>query len=127
MSDLPFSSEHKARFQELLAIGELYALNGHNEHLDSGPWHLSCELTDSDTAFRLNTRFRAAVQKAAMAAGAPNRVNRLDWWIGKLAHGRPRAYIRDLIKRSAEYCEELETRALEFKRAWTEPAVPLQP
>jgi hypothetical protein len=120
-SDLPFSSEHKARFQELGAIGELYALNGHNENLDFGPWHLGCDLTDSDTAYRLKARFRAAAQKAAMAAGAPYRVNRLDWWIVKLAHGKPHPSIQDLIQRSAEYCEELETRAIELGRASTKP------
>jgi hypothetical protein len=116
---LPFSSEHKARFQELHAVGELHALNGHNENLDLGPWHLSCDLTDSDTADRLKARFRAAAQKVAMAAGAPHRVNRLDWWIGKLTHGKPLAFIQGLIQRSAEYSEELETRALEFGRSST--------
>ena len=35
-----------------------------------GPWLLGCDLTDSDTAYRLKTRFRAAAQKAALAAGA---------------------------------------------------------
>src|ERR1017187_4582956 len=89
MSDLPFSSEHKARFQELRTIGELCAVNGHSENLEFGPWHVICDLTDSDTAFRLNARFRAAAQKAAMAAGAPCRVNRRNWWIGKLTHGKP--------------------------------------
>ena len=121
MSDLPFSSEHKARFQELRAIGELYAVNSHNENLEFGPWHLTCDLTDLDTANRLNARFRAAVQKAAMAAGAPYRVTRLDWWIGKLTHGKPLGFIQDLIQRSAEYCEELETRGIELGRASTKP------
>ena len=121
MSDLPFSSEHKARFQELRAIGELYAVNSHNENLEFGPWHLTCDLTDSDTAYRLNARFRAAVQKAAMAAGAPYRVTRLDWWIGKLTHGKPLGFIQDLIQRSAEYFEELETRGIELGRASTKP------
>jgi hypothetical protein len=86
MSDLPFSSEHKARFQELRSIGELYALNGHNENLEFGPWHLNCDLNDSDTAYRLQARSRVAVQRAAMVAGAPYRVNRVDWWIGKLTN-----------------------------------------
>ena len=121
MSDLTFSTEHRARFQELRAMGELYAVNGHNENLDFGPWHLGCDLTDSDTAYRLKARFRAAAQKAEMAAGAPYRVNRLDWWIGKLTHGEPLPFIKDLIQRSAEYCEELETRALELGRASTGP------
>jgi hypothetical protein len=123
ISDLPFSSEHKARFQELRAIGELYAVNGHSENLDFGPWLVSCNLTDSDTAFRLNARFRAAAQKAAMAAAAPCRVNRLNWWIGKLTHGKPLGFIQDLIQRSAEYCEELETRGIELGRAPTKPDV----
>ena len=103
MSDLPFSSEHKARFQELRAIGELFAVNIDSKNLEFGPWLVSCDLADSDTAFRLNARFRAAAQKAVMAAGAPCRVNRLDWWIGKLTHGKPLGFIQDLIQRSAEY------------------------
>ena len=123
MSDLPFSSEHKARFQELRTIGELCAVNGHSENLEFGPWHVICDLTDSDTAFRLNARFRAAAQKAAMAAGAPCRVNRRNWWIGKLTHGKPLGFIQDLIQRSAEYCEELETRGIELGRAPTKPDV----
>jgi hypothetical protein len=121
MSDLPFSSEHKARFQELRAIGELSAINCHNERLEFGPWYLSCRLTDSDTEHRLMTRFRAAAKKAAMAAGAPYRVTRLDWWIGKLTDGKPLGILQDLIQRSAEYCEELETRALELGRASAKP------
>jgi hypothetical protein len=48
-------------------------------------------------------------------------VNRLDWWIGKLTHGEPRAYIQGLIQRSVEYCEELETRAIELGRASIRP------
>jgi hypothetical protein len=115
---MPFSSKHKARFQELCAIGELYAVNGHSQNLDLGPWHVSCDLADSDIAYRLNARFRAVAQRAAMAAGAPYRMNRLDWWIGKLTHGKPLPSIPDLIQRSADYCVELETRALEFGRAW---------
>jgi hypothetical protein len=72
MSDLPFSTEHRIRFQELHAVGELYAVNGHNENLDLGPWLVGCDLTDSDIASRLKARFRAAVQKAAMAATIGN-------------------------------------------------------
>jgi hypothetical protein len=120
MSDSPFSREHKTQFQELLAVGELHAHNINAEYLDFGPWHLGCDLTDSDAANRLKARFRAAARKAAMAAGAPYRVNLLDWWIGKLAHRKPMAFIQGLIRRSAEYCEELETRALELGR----PLVP---
>jgi hypothetical protein len=120
MSALPFSTEHRARFQELHAVGELYAVK--NEKLDFGPWWLvGCELTDSDHASRLKARFRAAVQRAAMSAGGPYRVNRLDWWIGQLTHGKPLAYIRDLIQRSIEYCEELEIRALELGERSTKP------
>jgi hypothetical protein len=116
MSDLPFSSEYKTRFQELGAVGELYGQSGHDEF---GPWQLGCDLTDLDAADRLKARFRAAAQKAAMAAGAPFRVNRVDWWIGNLAHGKPLAVIRDLNQLSFEYCEELETRALEVGGAST--------
>ena len=49
-----------------------------------------------------------------MAVGAPYRVNLLDWWISKLARGRPMGSIQGLIQRSSEYCEELETAALEL-------------
>jgi hypothetical protein len=73
MSDLPFSSEHKALFQELRAVGELHAINLHNQNLDFGPWQLGCDLTDVNTANRLKARFRVAVRKAAMAVGAPYR------------------------------------------------------
>ena len=112
MSDLPFSSGYKARFEELLEVGELHAINLHNQNLDFGPWQLGCDLTDSDNANRLKARFRAAVRKAAMAVGAPYRMNLLDWWISKLARGGPMGCIQGLIQRSAEYCEELETRIL---------------
>jgi hypothetical protein len=121
MSDLPFSSEHKARFQELREIGELHAIGGNDQNLDFGPWLLGCDLTDPDTAYRLKARFRAAAKKAAMAAGAPYRVNRVDWWIGKLAHGQPLPFIQDLIQLSAECCEELEARALELGAGPTKP------
>jgi hypothetical protein len=120
MSDSPFSREHRTQFQELLAVGELHAQNINAEYLDFGPWHLGCDLTDSDAADRLKARFRAAARKAAMAAGAPYRVNLLDWWIGRLAHRKPMVFIQGLIRRSAEYCEEMETRALELGR----PLVP---
>ena len=88
---------------------------------DSGPWLLGCDLTDPDTAHRLKARFRAAAQKTALAAGAPYRVNRLDWWISKLTHGNPLPFIQDLIQRSAGCCEELETRALELGGGSTTP------
>jgi hypothetical protein len=43
-------------------------------------------------------------------------VNRLDWWICKLARGKRRPYIKGLIQRSIEYCEELEGKASELGR-----------
>lgn len=111
-----FSEQHKALFQELLASGlELHATNFHLENLDSGPWSVSCNRGDSDSAARLVARFRAAVRKAASAAGAPYRVNLMDWWIGKLARGKRLPYIEGLIQRSAEYCEELESNASELR------------
>jgi hypothetical protein len=120
MSDLPgisFTGQHKAQFQELLAVGELYAINRHGENLDVGPWSVEGDHDrDSDAIDRLKTRFCAAVRKAALAAGAPPRVNRLDWWICKLARGKRRPYIKGLIQRSIEYCEDLEGKAFELGR-----------
>jgi hypothetical protein len=121
MPDLPFSRKHKARFQELLAIGELQAANNSKRNFELGPWAVCCDLTNVDIARRLEARFRAAVQQAAIAAGAPYRINRVDWWIGKLTHGRALGLMQDLIRRSAEYCEELETRAIELGRTSAKP------
>jgi hypothetical protein len=116
MTDWEFSGHHKAQFQELLATGlELHAINIHEESLDFGPWKVLCDRGDPDTALRLKTRFRAAARKAASATSAPCRVNLLDWWISKLVRGQKRAYIQGLIQRSAEYCEELESNALELR------------
>ena len=63
MSQLPFSNEHRARFRDLSAVGEVYAVNLHKENLYFGPWLLGCDSTDLDTAYRLKERFRAATQK----------------------------------------------------------------
>src|SRR5262249_14944597 len=68
-----------------------------------------------DTTARMKRRFRAAARKAAIAAGAPHRVNLLDWWISKLARGRRLPFIQGLIQLSIEYCEELESNSLELK------------
>jgi hypothetical protein len=106
----------------MLAVGELHAINLHNQNLDFGPWQLGCDRTDFDTANRLKAGFRAAARYAAMAVGAPYRVNLLDWWISKLARGRPMGSIQGLIQRSVEYCEELETTTLELGLAPTRPA-----
>ena len=38
-----------------------------------------------------------------------------------MTHGKLLAFIQDLNQRSAEYCEELETRALELGRVPTKP------
>jgi hypothetical protein len=100
----------------------LHAINLHGQNLDVGPWHLGCDLGDIDTAKRLKTRFRAAARNAAMALGAPDRVNRLDWWISKLARGRPMGSLQGLIQRSVEYCEELENTTIELGLAPTRPA-----
>jgi hypothetical protein len=116
VSDLLFSSEHKARFIELRASGEMFALNMHDENLSTGPWHVDCRLSDSDAAGRLKARFRAAIKKVALAAGAPGRVNRIDWWISKLTRGKQVQRLDDLIQRSAEFCEELEANAFELGR-----------
>jgi hypothetical protein len=114
MPDSPFSKEHRLGFLELLAAGELSALNGSDEHSDFGPWHLCRATGDSDSGRRLIDRFRAAVHTAALACGAPYRVNRLDWWVSKLVKGASLLSIDLLIKRSAEYCEQLEARSREI-------------
>jgi hypothetical protein len=115
IAESQFSGQHKAQFGELLAMGvELHALNRHREKLDFGPWSVGCDQGDSDTRVRIRARFRAAARKAAIAAGAPFRVNLLDWWISRLARGQRLPFIQGLIQRSVEYCEELESNALEL-------------
>lgn len=120
-ADLPFSSEHRAWFQELRAAGELHAANSPGDDRAWGPWLLLCDLGDSDSAYRLKARFRTAVKKAAIAGGGPYRVNRLDWWISKLACGEPLPSIQGLIERSVEFCEKLETNGIELGRAARKP------
>jgi len=111
----PFSALHKAEFKELIMTGELYALNRNQDCLDYGPWFVECDHPDSDTGIRLKKRFRATARKAAITAGAPARSNLLDWWVRRLARGQRRPYIYSLIQRSREYCEELESNALEAR------------
>jgi hypothetical protein len=113
MADPVFSNEHRAQFKQLLAIGEVHAINLHAEQFDFGPWVLGCDIRDHDTADRLKSRFRAAARKAAVAAAAPARANLLDWWIRKLARGN-RPYLQGLIQRSIELCEEFETASVEY-------------
>jgi hypothetical protein len=112
MADPAFSVEHRQTFRELRAIGELHAINLSLEQLDFGPWSLGCDIDNHDTADRLKGRFRAAVRKAAVAAGAPPRANLLDWWICRLAREN-RPYLQGLIQRSIELCEEFEAASIE--------------
>src|SRR5450759_3174195 len=115
MGDSQFPHEHKAQFQQLLEDGELYALNRHIGKRAFGPWLVNGDGSDPDAVTRLKTRFRAAVREAAIVAGAPSRVNLLDWWIRKLARGKMLHFIEGLIQRSAEYCEELKSNAVELR------------
>ena len=116
MDESRFSGQHKAEFRDLLAMGiELHANNLHLQKQDFGPWTVRCDDGDSQTKVRLKARFRAAARKAASTAGAPYRVNLLDWWISKLARGQRRPYLEGLIQLSIEYCEELESNAFELR------------
>jgi hypothetical protein len=118
MADPQFSGEHRAQFKQLLAIGEVYALNFHPEHLPFGPWALGSDnLGDEDASERLQTRFQAAVRKAAIPAGAPARVGLLDWWICRLAGRKKRFRLEGLIHRSIERCEDLESKSAELRLA----------
>ena len=119
MSDSPFSSDHRARFQELRTVGELYALNSSEQRDEFGPWHVSGRLAGPDETERRIARFRTAVRRAAMAGGAPYRVDLLNWWISKLARGKRLMSIEGLIQRSVEYCEELEASVAELGRGST--------
>src|SRR5690348_14941039 len=103
--NVPFSSRHKARFQELREIGELYAINVHDERPDLGLWRVKSDIRDSDLVGRLRRRFQAAVRRAAIDGGAPYRVNLVDWWISQLALGRALHFIQGLMERSIEFCE----------------------
>jgi hypothetical protein len=115
-SDRRFSQQHKAEFKELLAEGlELHALNSSDESLDFGPWRVYCTQGDSHSEGRIKARFRAAARKAAAAAGAPSRVNLLDWWISKLARGKRHRYLQGLIQLSTDFCAELESNAMELR------------
>lgn len=113
---LEFSPQHRADFQELLAMGvNVYSLNSGIEKSDFGPWTLMCEQGDAETKTRLIRRFRAVVRKAAINAGAPHRAHLVNWWIRKLARGRGLPYIQGLIERSIEFCQELESNSLESR------------
>jgi hypothetical protein len=114
MADAQFSGEHRSRFQELLAIGEVHALNTHLEYLDHGPWLLGCDHNDIDMAERLEARFRAAARRTGLSAGCPARANVVDWWVSRLARGKRGPYLEDLIQRSVELCEELESNSAEL-------------
>jgi hypothetical protein len=107
-ADERFTGNHRERFKELLGLGEVNAINLQPEHLPFGPWVLGCDLQDPHTGDRLKARFRAAARRAAISAGAPPRVGLLDWWIsGMVRHRQP--YIQNLLQRSIELCEEIES------------------
>ena len=110
-----FSDEHRERFERLLKIGEVYAINLQPEDLPFGPWTIGCDLLDDDTADRLMARFCAAVRKAAITAGAPPRTNLLDTWISRLAK-KNRLGLDCLIQRSIELGEEFESASAELPR-----------
>lgn len=111
-----FSTEYKRQFQELLAQGiELHAINQHPERLPFGPWSIACDRGDGDTRTHLKARFRVHARKAAIEAGAPRRAHVLNWWVSQLAKGQRLPYIQGLIRRSIDYCEDLESNAAELK------------
>jgi hypothetical protein len=114
MADPQFSVEHRVQFQQLLAVGEVYALNLHPEYLAFGPWGLGSDLRGDDAAERLRSRFLAAVRKAAISAGAPARVTLLDWWICRLVRGKKQFRLEGVIQRSVELCEEFESKSAEL-------------
>jgi hypothetical protein len=114
MADPQFSVEHRAQFQQLLAIGEVHAHNFHPEQKPFGPWVLGSDVRGGeDASERLQKRFQAAARKAAMSAGAPARVGLLDWWICSLAGRKRRSRLEGLVQRSIELCEDLETKSVE--------------
>jgi hypothetical protein len=114
LTDSPFSREHRARFQELRAVGEVFALNLHPEYLGFGPWCLGSDIRGDNAAERLQARYRAAVRKAAISAGAPARIILLDWWICRLAGSVQQFQVEALIQRSLELCEEFEAKSFEL-------------
>jgi len=114
LSDPLFSDRHRARFLELRAVGEVYALNFHPEYLAFGPLCLGSDIRGDDAAERLQSRYHAAVRRAAISAGAPARVNLLDWWICHLAGSARQFRLEGLIQRSVELREEFETRSSEL-------------
>ena len=99
-SDSQYSGQHRARFLELRAVGEVYALNLHPEYLPFGPWALGSDIRGDDAAERLKSRFRAAVRNAAISAGAPARVTLLDWWICRLVREKKEFRLEGVIQRS---------------------------
>src|SRR4051812_33699613 len=114
MGKSQFPSQHRRRFQKLLKVGEVYALNLNAQALPAGPWVLGSNPRSGDEAERLEDRFDAFVRKAAMAGGAPPRVNLLDWWIELLARREKRFGMEGLIQRSIELCETLESNSAEI-------------
>src|SRR5690349_14595386 len=115
MSESLFPAAHRERFQELRKTGEVCAQNLHPECLPVGPWSPWSPVRDDDQADRLRARFQAAVQNAARAAGAPARVNLVNWWIGRLAGKRRRSGLEGLVQRSIELCELLESKSAELR------------
>src|ERR1700746_2137622 len=62
----------RARFQELRSIGGLHALSGHDEGLDSGPWHVNTSRFRH--AKSAEKPFPHGCEKPATAAGVHYRV-----------------------------------------------------
>src|SRR5688572_5406601 len=77
---LPFSSQYKARFEELCAIEELHAIALEDDNGCTGlrRWYVEPDVSDSDIARRVKNRFSIIVKSAVIAAGAPYRINRMD-------------------------------------------------
>src|SRR4051794_1510413 len=107
MADRQFSSEHRTQFGKLLVLGDLYALNLNEDNLAFGPWAI-CGRADPHAEGRLVDRFSTAARKAALAAGAPPRINLLDWWITGLVEKIKTISVEGVIQRSIERCETLE-------------------
>jgi hypothetical protein len=78
---------------------------------------LGSDIRGDDAAERLEDRFHTAARNAAIAAGAPARVNLLDWWICRLSRRKKRPRLDGLIQRSIERCEDLESKSAERRLA----------
>src|SRR5258706_3061096 len=110
-----FSPDHRARFKELRATGEVYAFNLNPESSPWGPWIVQSDVHGEDGSERLVSRFQSAVRTAALAVDFPARVNLTDWWIWRLAGRRKRFRLEGLVQRSVELCEVFESKSAELR------------